>query len=94
MKRFRRLGAALLACVALLALAALHAQQKPASPTAESTRKMAELLRRIFVEQDWRTDPNKDAERAKYLQEELAQGPDLRTELKLRKAIAGEGCRN
>jgi hypothetical protein len=55
---------------------------------AASTRKMAELLRKTYAEQDWKSDPNKDAERAKYLKAELAAGPEIRTELKLRKALA------
>ena len=64
----------------------LRAQESAVA--SESTRKMAELLRNIYAEQDWRTDPNKDAERAKYLKAQLATGPDVRTELKLRKALA------
>jgi hypothetical protein len=80
----RRVGAA--ACLAALAcLAGVRAQESAASG---STRKMAQLLRKIYAEQDWRTDPNKDAERANYLREQLAAGPDIRNELKLREALA------
>src|SRR5579863_5060662 len=71
---------------AVVCRAAVRAQER--GSTAESTRKMAELLRKIYAEQDWKTDPNKDAERAKYLKEQLAAGPDIRTELKLREALA------
>jgi hypothetical protein len=80
-------GISAVACAALAVyLAGARAQES--SATSESTKKMAALLRKIHGEQDWRTDPNKDAERAKYLKEELRQGPDLRTELKLRKSLA------
>jgi len=49
---------------------------------------MAALLEKIYREQDWKVDPNKDAERAKYLQSQLDQGPSLREEIKLRQALA------
>ncbi|MDP9338920.1 MAG: CRTAC1 family protein [Acidobacteriota bacterium] len=79
--------AAVLACAsALLLCVTLPAEQSKTA--SDGTVKMAELLRKIHAEQDWRTDPNKDAERAKYLKEELAAKPDIRTELKLRKALA------
>ena len=58
-------------------------------PRAASTRRMAELLDRTFSEQDFRTDPNKAAERVTYYRELLARGGlDLRTELKARNELA------
>src|SRR5258708_39811816 len=81
----RRVGA--LACVAgMVGWAGVCAQDGGRS--SESARKMAELLRKIYEQQDWKTDPNKDAERAKYLKEELAAAPDISSELKLRAALA------
>ena len=56
--------------------------------SGDGTRKMAALLQRIYDEQDWKTDPNKEEQRAKFYQEQLAASPDLRNELKLRRALA------
>ena len=53
-----------------------------------STKKMAALLQKIYAEQDWKTDPNKDADRARFLRSELEAHPDIRSELKLRLALA------
>jgi hypothetical protein len=52
------------------------------------TKKMAALLEQIYREQDWKTDPNKDAERARYLESQLSKSPTLREEIKLRQALA------
>jgi hypothetical protein len=52
------------------------------------TRKMADLLQKIYAEQDWKVDPNKDAERAKYYESLLGGKPSLRDELKVRRAFA------
>jgi len=49
---------------------------------------MATLLERIYREQDWKTDPNKAAERASRLKEDLANNPSLRDELKIREVLA------
>ena len=49
---------------------------------------MAERLQQIYQQQDWKTDPNKDAERAEYYRVGLKQNPDIRTELKARLALA------
>ena len=58
-------------------------------PRAASTRRMAELLERIYSEQDFRTDPNKAAERAAYYRDLLSKGKlDLRTELRARNELA------
>jgi hypothetical protein len=50
---------------------------------------MAERLARIYREQDFRTDPSKDRERAEYYRAGLRQPLDPRTELKARQALAG-----
>jgi hypothetical protein len=55
---------------------------------AESTKKMGELLRKIYAEQDWKVDPNKDAERAAFLRTKLNGQQELREELKTREALA------
>lgn len=55
---------------------------------AASTKKMAGLLRKTYSEQDWKVDPNKDAERADYLRAQLEEKPDIRSELKIREALA------
>ncbi len=52
------------------------------------TKRMAERLQQIYQKQDWKTDPNKDAERAEYYRVGLKQNPDIRTELKARLALA------
>ena len=52
------------------------------------TKKMAALLEKIYEEEDWKTDPNKDGERAEYYMQMLQAGPDLRNELKIRQALA------
>lgn len=49
---------------------------------------MAELLVKIYQEQDWKTDPNKDGVRAQYYKEMLRAKPDPRNELKIRQALA------
>ncbi|MDQ3650014.1 MAG: CRTAC1 family protein [Acidobacteriota bacterium] len=53
------------------------------------TKRMAERLARIYRDQDFRTDPSKDRERAEYYRGGLKQNLDLRTELKARLALAG-----
>jgi len=52
------------------------------------TKKMAALLVKIFNEQDWQTDPNKDAVRAKYFENQLNSHPPYEKEIQIRKAIA------
>ena len=63
----------------------VHAQAPYQGP---GTRKMAALLQKIYAEQDWKVDPNKDAERAKYYESQLAAKPSLRDEIKIRRAFA------
>jgi hypothetical protein len=79
----RRVLSILLATVA--PLASLWGQQPYQSP---GTRTMAALLQKIYREQDWKADPNKDGERAKFYLEQLAANPSLKAELKIRQALA------
>jgi hypothetical protein len=60
------------------------------SPPYQSpgTRKMAALLVKIYNDQDWKTDPSKDAIRAQYFQSMLDAKPAFDKELLIRKAIA------
>ena len=52
------------------------------------TKKMAALLLKIYNEQDWKTDPNKDAVRAQYFKNQLDAKPPYEREIQIRKAIA------
>jgi hypothetical protein len=58
------------------------------------TAKMAKLLREIYDAQDFKVDPNKAAERAVYYRDVLTQGLDIRSELKVRVALATELLRS
>jgi len=49
---------------------------------------MAVLLEQIYREQDWRQDPNKAAERARHLREDLASNPGVRDEFSIRGVLA------
>ncbi len=52
------------------------------------TKKMAALLEQIYREQDWKQDPNKAAERASHLREDLASNPGVRDEFRIREVLA------
>ncbi len=52
----------------------LGAATTPNDSTAPATRAMEQRLRAIYAATDWREDPNKPAERARYLQAALASG--------------------
>jgi hypothetical protein len=81
---------ALLLALATLAFT-LAAKPRPAGDApyqSPGTKKMAALLEQIFHEQDWTTDPNKAAERASHLREDLANNPSLRDEIKIREVLA------
>ncbi len=62
--------------------------EKTAYYQSPGTKRMAERLAHIYREQDFRTDPSKDKERAEYYRAGLKQSLDLRTELKARIALA------
>ena len=79
----------------LLALLLVPQQFPPASiipptrrPISPQTRKMAALLVKIYNDQDWKTDPSKDAIRAQYFQSLLDAKPAFDKELLIRKWIA------
>lgn len=80
----------------LLALLVLSAVPVSFVPLAESpapyqspgTKKMAALLVKIYNDQDWQTDPTKDAVRAKYFRNMLLSNPPDEKEIELRKAAA------
>jgi len=61
---------------------------EPAPYQSPGTKKMAALLAQIYRDQDWQTDPSKDAIRAQYFQSQLEAKPPLDKELLIRKAIA------
>jgi hypothetical protein len=58
------------------------------------TAKMGKLLREIYDAQDFKVDPNKTAERAEYYRGILMQSLDIRSELKVRVALATELLRS
>ena len=81
-----QLGA--MACV-LVALALVSATQETGHYyQSDGTKEMADLLKKIYREQDPKTDPTKDAERAKDLRVQLVGAASARDELKLRWALA------
>ena len=74
----------------LLLITTATAQQPTPDNATPSTREMASLLSEIFRAQDWKTDPNKSAERAIYYRDVLKRPLDLPTEITLREALATE----
>jgi len=58
------------------------------SPASPGVKKMAQLLADLYSAQDWKTDPNKESERAAYYKELLTKNPPLRTEFKLHLSLA------
>jgi hypothetical protein len=89
-KNVAGIGSILSILVLLLGFASLvqEAQDSPEFYQSAGTRKMAALLRKIYDEQDWKTDPNKDGMRAQYYKQMLQAKPDLQNELKIRQALA------
>ena len=61
---------------------------------SSGTKKMAELLQKIYAEQDFKIDPNKSLDRANYYREGLKQNLDIRNELKVRVGLADELLRS
>ena len=86
---FRRRLTFLALCLGLLVNPPAHDGQNPEiAYQSAGTKKMAALLSKIYQEQDWKTDPNKDGVRAQYYKQMLLAKPDLRNELKIRQALA------
>lgn len=57
-------------------------------PRSPSTRKMADLLIKIYQSQDWKADPNKAAERVFYYRQLLQQPNDKAKEVRARFDLA------
>ena len=57
---------------------------------AESTKKMAALLEKIYRESDWKADPTKQAERAEYYKGLLKRGLTFAQEMQVRQQMALE----
>ena len=71
-----------------ISLTALPRPTEDAPYQSIGTKKMAALLEQIYREQDWRHDPNKAAERASHLREDLASNPGVRDEFRIREVLA------
>ena len=54
------------------------------------TRKMAALIRQIWEQSDWKTDPNKPAERADYYRAQLKRNLTLEQEFNVRFVLGKE----
>ncbi len=81
--------------IAIFAFVINGLAQTNAPYQSAGTAKMAKLLRQIYDEQDFKTDPNKSAERANYYKEALKQqNVDVRSELVARLALATELLRS
>ncbi len=85
----------------LLLLVLMAKAQKPTAPmlaaapevadaATASTKEMAAVLRGIYAAEDWKTDPNKPAERVTYYRSVLTRKIDAGTEITLREALATE----
>ncbi len=69
-------------------LLALVLRSSDDDPRAASTKKMAALLAHIYAEQDWKSDPNKAAERVAYYRQLLQQPNDKAKETRARFDLA------
>jgi hypothetical protein len=81
----------LLLILSIAALSPGHAQQSSAFYQSPGTKRMAELLQRIYRENDWKADPNKPAERAAYYKS-ILQNNNLKPEDEVlaRRTLASE----
>ena len=75
-------AAGLLLCLLLGTAAPGQEGKESAYYQAPGTKRMAERLAQIYREQDFRTDPSKDRERAEYYRSGVKQTLDLRTKSK------------
>src|SRR5271167_107663 len=82
----------LLFLLTAIALAAVGSQaQQPASfYQSPGTKKMAELLQKIYRESDWKSDPNKPAERVAYYKFLLTKELKPSDQVLARKTLASE----
>src|SRR5271154_840051 len=67
-----------------------RAQQSVSFYQSPGTKKMAELLQKIYRENDWKADPNKPAERAAYYKALLTKNLKPNDEVLVRKTLASE----
>lgn len=78
-------------CVAILFQHAVSAAQtKEGFYQSPGTRRMAELLEKIYRENDWRADPNKSSERSSYYRSLLATNLKPNDEVTVRLVLASE----
>jgi hypothetical protein len=94
MQSMRRDSRFLFLCLYLLLQPGHGFSQQPTDYQSPGTQKMAALLRRIYNETDWKADPNKPAERAKYYRSLLAQGLPLDKEIRVRIELGNELLRS
>jgi hypothetical protein len=84
----------LFALILLLAFTpVLKAQANGPFYESPGTRKMAELLQKIYRETDWKADPNKQAERAAYYKSLLSRDLKPEDEVLVRRTLASERLR-
>ncbi|TCK74045.1 CRTAC1 family protein [Acidipila rosea] len=62
--------------------------------TAPGTAQMAEVLRRTYQQTDWKADPNKTAERARYYEALLKTGLSFADQVRVRLELANEQLRS
>src|SRR5271170_4344406 len=67
-----------------------RAQQSASFYQSPGTKKMAELLQKIYRENDWKADPNKPAERAAYYKALLTKNLKPEDEVIARRTLASE----
>ncbi len=86
-------AARFLILIAGLAATPMHvcqAQQAAGFYQSPGTKKMAELLQKIYRENNWKSDPNKPAERAVYYKYLLTKDLKPNDEVLVRKTLASE----
>jgi hypothetical protein len=74
----------------LAALPARAQQQQGSYYEAPSTLKMAELLQKAYRLHDWKSDPNKPADRIRFLEAQLATKPAPSAEFAIRQMLGDE----
>src|SRR5271170_4234809 len=84
-------GRFLLAIAAMLAaIQPSRAQQAATFYQSPGTKKMAELLQKIYRDTDWKADPSKPAERAAYYRSLLTKNLNPQDEVIARRTLASE----
>src|SRR5208283_463662 len=67
-----------------------HSTQSDEPYQSPGTKKMAALLKKIYLENDWKSDPNKPAERVKYYQSLLRRNLTFSQQAVVRQQLAVE----